>query len=121
MIVSKEGEETPCYYDESSTSWGCHDTGDAMIAKWKNYSSRSTSETVIIDNPEDSSYVFQIRHYNSPEEVYYDEDHKMVGTLKIYVHGEMIGVFRHNVGQNWKNIYVSCDSICLCTATNNLE
>ena len=78
------------------------------------------SQTVFLD----------VKHWTSPYEEYYDYDHRIRATLKIYINEIFFGGFRHpkntntdthtengNPNPNFKGDYLvtaTCDDHCAC-------
>lgn len=139
MAVTKLGSEGGCDKNTvGETSWGCHHVGDAVV--WNpenlenNYYGYNFGEVVEITNMYNSTVYLDVRHqFHRYYESYYDYDHRIQATLRVYVDGQMLGSFTHPKNNNidthrpsgkrnprYKANYkatVICDSQCICQVT----
>ena len=129
LRVSKTGNENIC--GPKNTYWGCVHEGSANIQNWEKYYGKSTSETVTIEYATGKSYRFSVEHTFDYNELYYSNDHRMVGELTITVNNEVLGTFSHpnepktdthnqdqSVNAAYKGIIyvnVDCDNECQCS------
>ena len=124
-----------CDYYQKETDWGCKHVGDALIFKSENYYNYLEEESAIIEDAKDATFVFLVQHYFTDNEKYYEKDHKMPGTLSVFINNENRGSFEHP--KNWKQdshlpngdpnpdyngsfiVTVKCNELCECTVMQN--
>ena len=135
VIVRKIGvprkKKQRCGYQNTKTPWGCTHEGTARIFNLEQdfYKDVVGSETIHITDATGGSFYFFLRHhFNERNEEYYDEDHKMVGTLTIKATNNKQRFFSHPESTQKYNqdgsinpnhggmvrIRVDCDDNCKC-------
>jgi hypothetical protein len=138
VSVTKEGESSSCDYYNKYADWGCMHTGDAVFLSYYDYDDAyynyNENEKFQIYHAEDSTHVITVDHYFDSREQYYDYDHTLAGTLKMYLNGIFVGEYKHAKNTNidswtsnnddgepndsYKGSYTltaTCDSSCACT------
>lgn len=131
LQVTRMGTAKIC--GPKSTSWGCNHKGNAEIKNYEYYTGGvSTSESATIVDANGYTYRFKLQHEFDYYETYYDEDHKLVGTLSISLNNKVLGNFSHpkNGDQDTHNddgslngaykgiifVDVTCNRGCKCVA-----
>ena len=138
ITVRKKGESEVCEYNEYyydtgfTTEWGCTHMGDALISNFKNGEEENISqnETATIDDGNGGRFMFTIDHYFTKNELYYDQDYKMYGTMTLMINGKEKGKYSHPKNANKDThledgainpefngrsyVSVQCDNNCDC-------
>lgn len=91
VSVTKFGKKASCDFYNKETTWGCVHIGEAYIHNNEspNYKDIVQSEEALIPDAFGGRFNFHVEHYfNELNEGYYDEDHMIQSTLKLFVNDE---------------------------------
>jgi len=130
--VVKSGDENPCWYDQTTTDWGCIHNGDALVENFSGYANKKQNETVSIAGVNNGIFHFYLEHFFNDELENYDnyKDSEMTANLAISIAGKPFGLFSHdaNIGVDTHTtdgtinpeyngdtvVTVTCDDDCNC-------
>ena len=132
--IVKVGSDTPCWYYNKETDWGCVHDGDAYVYyTYYDDANEEESETVSITDVAGGTFYFYIDSFHNYEkEYYYEYDHNIESSLELTIGGESFGPFHppYNYYDNFDEydygyinpqydgntlVTVTCDNECVCT------